>query len=80
VSPVEPIIVEARGHRCPVPALRLRQALAAAPAGAMVRLLTDDPLARIDVPHMLGQAGQELVEIEVQGTLLMITARAQRPG
>ena len=80
MSPTEPIIVEARGHRCPVPALRLRQALAAAPPGTVVRLLTDDPLARIDVPHMLGQAGHELVEIEDQADLLVITARAGLPG
>lgn len=51
------ILVDARGHRCPVPTLRLRRALEDAPGGATVRLLADDPLARIDVPHFAGEAG-----------------------
>ncbi len=56
------ILVDARGHHCPVPTLRLRRALADAPPGARVRLLADDPMARIDVPHFAGQAGFEVVE------------------
>jgi tRNA 2-thiouridine synthesizing protein A len=56
------IVVDARGHRCPVPTLRLRRALEAAPAGARVRLLADDPMARIDVPHFAGQSGAEILE------------------
>jgi len=55
------IIVDARGHRCPVPTLRLRKALAAAPAGARVLLLADDPMARIDVPHFAGEIGAEIL-------------------
>jgi tRNA 2-thiouridine synthesizing protein A len=64
------ILVDARGHRCPVPTLRLQRALAAAPAGARLRLLADDPLARIDVPHFLTEAGAKLVDIvEIDGAL-----------
>jgi tRNA 2-thiouridine synthesizing protein A len=59
---VPEILVDARGHRCPVPTLRLRRALEAAPAGALVRLLADDPMARIDVPHFAGQVGAEVIE------------------
>jgi tRNA 2-thiouridine synthesizing protein A len=60
----EEIIVDARGHRCPVPTLRLRRALAEAPAGGRVRLLADDPMARIDVPHFAAEAGAEIVSRE----------------
>ena len=56
------IVVDARGHRCPVPTLRLRRALEAAPPGARLRLLADDPLARIDVPHFAAEAGAEILE------------------
>ena len=64
------ILVDARGHRCPVPTLRLRRALEAAAAGARVRLLADDPLARIDVPHFAGQTGVQLLEAgETDGAL-----------
>ena len=56
--------VDARGHRCPVPTLRLRRALEAAPAGGVVRLLADDPMARVDVPHYASQANAELVSVQ----------------
>lgn len=56
------ILIDARGHRCPVPTLRLRRALQDAPAGGRVRLLADDPMARIDVPHFAAEVGVEIVE------------------
>lgn len=55
--PKPEILVDARGHRCPVPTLRLRRALAEAPPGARVRLLADDPMARVDVPHFAAEIG-----------------------
>jgi tRNA 2-thiouridine synthesizing protein A len=60
---LEDRLVDARGHRCPVPTLRLRRALEEAAPGARVRLLADDPLARIDVPHFAAGAGATVVEI-----------------
>lgn len=56
------IMVDARGHHCPTPTLKLRRALEQAPSGGEVVLLADDPLARIDVPHFAAQAGVELLE------------------
>jgi len=71
------ILVDARGHRCPVPTLRLRRALEAAPAGARVRLLADDPLARIDVPHFAAEAGAQVLETaDVDGGLSFLVAKA----
>lgn len=73
------IIVDARGHRCPVPTLRLRRALEAAPAGALVRLHADDPLARIDVPHFAASAGFEVVEtVEAAETLSFLIRKPAR--
>ena len=69
-------LIDARGHRCPVPTLKLRRALAAAPAGARLRLLADDPMARIDVPHFLAQAGGELAEIlDLDGALSFLVIK-----
>ena len=74
--PSDEILVDARGHRCPVPTLRLRRALEDAPAGAKVRLLADDPLARIDVPHFAAEAGFAVVEQgEAAGVLSFVVAR-----
>ena len=54
--------IDARGLRCPLPVLRLRKRLLALPAGSIVRLETDDPMAVIDVPHFCAEAGHELLE------------------
>ncbi|HEX7799093.1 MAG TPA: sulfurtransferase TusA family protein [Asticcacaulis sp.] len=54
--------VDARGHRCPVPSLRLRRALAQ-DAVAGVRLFADDPMAQIDVPHFCNQNNYVLTAV-----------------
>lgn len=68
-----PIIVDARGHRCPVPALRLRKAMETAPPGARLVLLASDPMARIDVPHLMNEAGGRLVEVREEAGWLAFT-------
>ena len=74
------ILVDARGHRCPVPTLRLRRALEAAPAGTRVRLLADDPLARIDVPHFAAEAGVDVLEqSEAEGAIAFVVAARPKP-
>ena len=62
----EPILVDARGHHCPVPTLKLRKAHEAAPPGAELVLLATDPMARIDVPHFAAQAGAQVLEVADQ--------------
>ncbi|SFJ96235.1 sulfurtransferase TusA family protein [Caulobacter sp. UNC279MFTsu5.1] len=71
-------LMDARGHRCPVPTLRLRRALEEAPAGGLVRLLADDPLARIDVPHFAAGAGATVLEIvdAPNGAISFLVAKA----
>jgi tRNA 2-thiouridine synthesizing protein A len=67
----DPVLeIDARGHRCPTPTLRLQTALRALPAGAEVRLLADDPMARIDVPHFAGQNGHVVVSAKAEGPVL----------
>lgn len=58
------ILVDARGHRCPVPTLRLRRQLTFIQPGQGVRLLADDPMAQIDVPHFCNQNNFLLVNTE----------------
>jgi tRNA 2-thiouridine synthesizing protein A len=66
-------VVDARGHRCPTPTLRLRRALEALPNGARAELWADDPLARIDVPHFANEAGHRLVATRQEGPALVFT-------
>jgi tRNA 2-thiouridine synthesizing protein A len=65
------VVVDARGHRCPVPTLRLRRALEQAAPGQTVRLLADDPMARIDVPHFCSSGGYRLISSAAQDEALI---------
>lgn len=55
------INVDARGLRCPLPALRLAKAVRER-GGGVYRLLADDPAARRDVPALCGERGWRLVD------------------
>jgi tRNA 2-thiouridine synthesizing protein A len=73
------LLVDARGHRCPVPTLRLGRVMRTVRPGALVCLLADDPMARIDVPHFAAQAGFEIVELaEVDAQLTFVVRRPKR--
>ncbi|WP_156679510.1 sulfurtransferase TusA family protein [Sphingomonas profundi] len=50
-------IVDARGLRCPWPALRLARAMRGLAAGAGVRLIADDPAAAAEVAAMAAERG-----------------------
>ena len=49
--------VDARGLICPLPVLRARKALISMKEGAVLQVLTDDPMALIDLPHFCAGAG-----------------------
>ena len=73
--------VDARGHRCPVPSLRLRKAMQGQAAGQVILLLATDPMARIDVPFLMQETGGRVIEItEAEGVLrLMVETGDGRP-
>lgn len=74
------MIVDARGHRCPVPSLRLQKALQDATPGQRVILQATDPMARIDVPFLMDQLGGQVVAIdELDGVLTIIVAAPGDP-
>ncbi len=69
------MIVDARGHRCPTPSLKLQKAMREAGPGARLNLLATDPMARIDVPHLMAGLGGEVVSIdEADGVLTIVVA------
>jgi tRNA 2-thiouridine synthesizing protein A len=59
--------LDLRGLKCPLPALFARRALSRAAAGDEIAVLTDDPMAPIDVPHMCRGEGFEVVALERDG-------------
>lgn len=58
--------LDLRGLKCPLPAFFARRALQRSAPGAMVIVLTDDPLAPLDIPHMCRQEGYEVVALTRQ--------------
>lgn len=72
------MIVDARRHRCPTPSLMLQKAMRGAPAGAWLTLLATDPMARIDVPHLMTGLGGRVVSIDEAGGVLVIVV--ETPG
>ena len=64
-----------RGLKCPLPALRTRKALSRAAAGDVVIVECTDPLAEIDIPHLLRETGDGLQEIERQADVLIFHIR-----
>jgi tRNA 2-thiouridine synthesizing protein A len=59
--------LDLRGLKCPLPALMARKRLRAAAAGDEIRVVTDDPMAPIDVPHMCRQEGFDVVDVAREG-------------
>lgn len=59
--------VDATGLICPLPVLRARKRLGAMQPGAVLRLVTTDPAAVIDVPHFCVESGHQLLAETVDG-------------
>jgi tRNA 2-thiouridine synthesizing protein A len=53
--------LDARGLLCPLPVLKARKRLMALPPGGVLRVLADDPAARVDFPHFCAESGHRLV-------------------
>ena len=70
-------VIDARGHRCPVPTLRLRKALEAASQGTRAILVATDPMARIDVPWLMTELGGRIVSLDERDGVLTITVETR---
>ena len=58
--------LDLRGLRCPLPALRTEKELRSMQAGARLSVLTDDPLAALDIPHFCREAGHTIIAATVE--------------
>jgi tRNA 2-thiouridine synthesizing protein A len=68
--------LDLRGLKCPLTALFARRALLRSGPGAPVIVRADDPMARVDIPHMCHQEGFEVLSIrETAGATELILRR-----
>ncbi len=73
------VVIDARGHRCPVPTLKLRRYMEWMYDQTGVILWANDPMAQIDVPHFCNQNNYVLISIEAIDEAWVFTiARAER--
>ena len=68
-------ILNLRGLKCPLPALRARKALSALQAGDMLIAECTDPLTAIDIPNLLRETGDTMVSTARQGDVLVFRIR-----
>jgi tRNA 2-thiouridine synthesizing protein A len=52
------------GLNCPLPALKTRKALKSLAPGDRLEVRCTDPLAAIDIPHLIGVTGDRLEVVE----------------
>ena len=61
-----PILIDARGLKCPLPVLKCEKALDALSGEVALEVLADDPVARLDIPLLAQKRGLSC-EIEKLG-------------
>lgn len=55
-------VIDLRGLKCPLPALRTRKVLRGMAAGEVIVVECTDPLAAIDIPNLVNRTGDVLEE------------------
>ncbi len=63
------------GLKCPLPALKTRKALQRLGPGDRLVVTCTDPMAAIDIPHLIGETGDVLEEQSATGTALIFRIR-----
>jgi tRNA 2-thiouridine synthesizing protein A len=53
-------VLDLRGLKCPLPALKTARALALLAPGAVLVVICTDPLAAIDIPNTVRESGARL--------------------
>ncbi|KOV98588.1 cysteine desulfurase [Streptomyces sp. NRRL B-1140] len=61
VREADVLVVDSLGKRCPIPVIELAKVIGDVPVGGLVRVLSDDEAARLDIPAWCEMRGQEYV-------------------
>jgi tRNA 2-thiouridine synthesizing protein A len=71
--------LDLRGLKCPLPALKTRKALKAVAPGAVLVVACTDPMAAIDIPHLVNETKDLLEDHASQGEVLTFRIRKAGP-
>ena len=67
--------LDLKGLKCPLPALLAKRAMLRAVPGMVIEVVTDDPLAGLDVPHMCKQENFEVLHQSRDGDVVRLWLR-----
>jgi tRNA 2-thiouridine synthesizing protein A len=70
--------LDLRGLKCPLPALRTRKVLRKLAPGELLVVECTDPLAAIDIPHLIRETGDVLERLETTPELLTFYIRRRQ--
>lgn len=79
-QPMAETILNLRGLKCPLPALKVRKALTRLAAGEVLVAECTDPLAAIDIPNLMRETGDVIEEARQEAGLLVFRICKGRPG
>jgi tRNA 2-thiouridine synthesizing protein A len=75
---MSPQILDLKGLKCPLPALKARKALKSMPTGGELEVLCTDPMAAIDIPNLIRETGDEIVrQAANDGVLSFVIRKAE---
>ena len=66
----DPITIDVRGLKCPLPVLKTDRRMRDFAAGTRFIVLTTDPMAAIDLPHFCSENGHRLLASHRDGEVL----------
>lgn len=69
------VLLDLCGLKCPLPAMRTGKALALAAPGTVLTVTCTDPLAAVDIPHLVAGSGHEITAASGDGRVLTFVIR-----
>ena len=73
-------LLNLRGLKCPLPALRARKALQGMQGDDILIVECTDPLASIDIPNLLNQTGDTLEDTSRAAEVITFRIRKRAPN
>jgi tRNA 2-thiouridine synthesizing protein A len=72
--------LDTRGLRCPLPVVRMEAALRRLPPGKGLKILADDPIAAVDIPHFAREGGYRCERLEGKdGVCVFLVTPGEKP-
>ncbi len=72
-------VLDARGHRCPLPVLKMEAALRRLSPGAQLLVFADDPIATVDIPHFCHEGGHAVArQPDEDGACVFLVTRGEK--